>query len=238
MWKIKHGSDLYELANITPVILFIIFNKPSKPWTATGAKSIWVEALRFVFTRIGINYLKSKRSAIGAITSYLHSDYGLEYDVKYGGHKYGVWTAGSGTFELTNYLKKTSTTVNCYDQAAAVKVLSNVVGIGAKYQYMWRFGYINKTNLVGVGPCNNPFFKNVWYSSKLVTAVDDPKRSAFGNHAFVEYGGKIYDACAGPELGSRTLTEYIKHSIDYSPSCVGRAGTVADLRPVQEFGVK
>lgn len=236
-WKIKHGSDFYSLINITPVILFIIFNNPRKPWSKTGSKSIWVEALKFVFTKVGLNNLKSKKSANAAITKYLHSSYGLTYDTKRGAPRYGVWANGNGKFKLTNYLKKTETTVNCYDQAAAVKVLSAVVGIGVKYQFMNPFGYINPTNLIGVGLCNNPFYNNPIYTNKKITSVNDPNRSSFGNHAFVKYHGKINDACAGPDLGSRTPKQYIKHSIDHSPSVKCAAGTESDIIPGKNFGV-
>jgi hypothetical protein len=38
----------------------------------------------------------------------------------------------------------------------------------------------------------------------------------FGNHRYVFAEGVIFDACAGPELGAKTHTEYLKSVIDTS----------------------
>lgn len=114
-------------------------------------------------------------------------------------------------------------------------VLSAQLGIHAKYVYLRPFGYINITqNLVGIGPCNNPFYEmckvppthpdyEPWFQTisneKIWTTSQHPKKqSSFGNHAFVKYSGKIYDACAGPDVGTRTPPEYLEHSIDIETS--------------------
>lgn len=238
-WTIEHGSDVYTLVNPTPVILFIIFNKPAKPWTSTGKKSIWVEALKFLFTKVALNHRKSKKSAIGFITEYLHSPrFGLRYDTINGAASYGVIRNWPGTFELTDYLKRKKTKVNCYDQAAAVTVLSAIVGIGANYKFLEPFGYINKINLIGVGSCNNPFYMNPTYSNKKIWISGDPKpRSGFGNHAFAGYTKNIYDACAGPDLGTRTAEEYLKHSIDIIHSHPGIPNVIAQLVALIDSGI-
>lgn len=241
-WKIEHGSDKYSLINNSPVILFIIFNKPAKPWTATGSKSIWVEALKFLFTKVGVNNYKSKKSCIGTINRYLHSSYGLKYDTISGRGRYcnlsGTILSIAAEFNLTNYLKRTKKIVNCYDQAAGVTVLSAVVGIGAKFWFMDPFGYINTTNLIGIGSCNNPFYNNPTYSNKKIWITGDPKpRSPFGNHAFGNYSSRIYDACAGPDVGTRTPKKYIKNSIDHSPSFVHAAGKESDIYKSVSYNV-
>jgi len=216
LWKVEQGEEVYPLFAPTQATLFIIFNKPQKPWTSTGVKSNWVEVLEFVFGKVGINNYQKKSAGV-AITRYLHSSYGLRYDTVSGAPSYGFWGRGFGVFELTHYLKRVFTKVNCYDQAAAATLLSSAIGIGAKYQFLNPFGYINITNLVGVGPCNNPFFDNLDpnVSNKKIWIFGDPKeRTGFGNHAFVKTEGKNYDACAGPEVGTRTPAKYIEHSID------------------------
>ena len=95
------------------------------------------------------------------------------------------------------------------------------------------FGYIRPTNLVGVGLCNNPFFRKNG-SSQLVDRYSD-ERTAFGNHAFaVTYGGNIVDACAKPHLATESVPEYLADSIDDARSLYGggfRPGRPKDVRP-------
>ena len=45
---------------------------------------------------------------------------------------------------------------------------------------------------------------------------DDPRRSAFGNHAFCSLSSQILDACAGPHLGTETLQQYVDAAIDHT----------------------
>jgi len=104
------------------------------------------------------------------------------------------------------------------------------------------FGYINTTDLVGVGSCNNPFFNTtnevnyidnvtpsgiVSYSSCMpptnrVCGVDDKKRSSFSNHmyAILNNGGTnyVFDACAGPVVGNLDRDAYLNMTIDHSTS--------------------
>jgi len=42
------------------------------------------------------------------------------------------------------------------------------------------------------------------------------ERSGFGNHAFVEFNAKIYDACAEPHLGKKDRSGYINHAINHT----------------------
>ena len=52
------------------------------------------------------------------------------------------------------------------------------------------------------------------YASSPLVSWDDSKRSGFGNHAFIDVGGKIFDACAGLHLGTEDILGYLKNSID------------------------
>lgn len=116
--------------------------------------------------------------------------------------------------------------VNCYDQAGAVELAASL-GLDFNHiawEYHQTYGYISsEAELVGWGPCNNPYF-NRNPKRKLLDETD-PKRQPFTNHAFLSwspefnptdafYQSKIdpstftkptmnaIDACAGPHLGN------------------------------------
>ncbi|MDR0932134.1 MAG: hypothetical protein LBM70_03835 [Victivallales bacterium] len=60
--------------------------------------------------------------------------------------------------------------------------------------------------------------------------VDDVQRTAFGNHAFASYAGKVFDACAGPATGSQTEATYVASAIDRStPIEAVYAGSTGDI---------
>jgi hypothetical protein len=215
--------------------VYTILNEPVAPWNNTWGPSVtsnaWVSALDFVITN-GCNGDTTAAQALSHITTYLHTGHGLTYDIDAGRPKYNR----SAIFHLTEYIDKTSTlygtpgnVVNCYDQAGGVSICSRLVGISTECIFMGQtpyngrppFGYILATDLVGVGACNNPFFPNIASPNNTrllgtggVTDLVDPNRSCFGNHAFARYGGFIYDACAGPHLGTETLVQYATASID------------------------
>lgn len=152
--------------------------------------------------------------------------------------------------------------VNCYDQAYAVMVFNGALGVGVDALFLQPFGFLKQTQLVGRGTCNNPFprtkFKaertkyleqklimgilNKPYNVKepqledyLVVDPKDPDRNGFGNHMFCECrmnGGGIYDACAGPALGTSGREGYMVNSIDTNiPENVrGVPKTEADIK--------
>ncbi|KAI8594891.1 hypothetical protein EDD21DRAFT_392641 [Dissophora ornata] len=167
----------------------------------------------------------------------------LKYQTFTGAASFGVGPYG-GEFRLNQWLaayrnwttKKIITSVNCYDQAAIVEV---ALSLGMDYnQVAWEyhqvFGYISsKTELVGWGPCNNPYFYND--QKKMIVEDDDESRWAFRNHAHLSWGPDfhpekeeefyhdnedpkeytttaiyIIDACAGPHVGDESRDIYLK----------------------------
>jgi len=87
------------------------------------------------------------------------------------------------------------------------------------------FGFIRKTKLIEppeARDCNNPFYMSPAVTGGRCVGVGcnsdlcRPTRSAFGNHAFVRLGTAIFDACAGPHLGTENLATYITNAIDGS----------------------
>lgn len=151
-------------------------------------------------------------------------------------------SAVGGIFELKNYLQSQFPIVNCYDQAGAVQAYSGAFGISCEWLFDMPFGFLAATHLIGIGDalqkCNNPFF-DLWKCADIYpdyswatqmpssdrvpyleysTVPPDPTehfwRTSFGNHAFIGYDGKIFDSCAGPHLGTETVSEYLASAVD------------------------
>jgi hypothetical protein len=107
------------------------------------------------------------------------------------------------------------------------------LGIKAVWLFLAPFGYMKKTDLIGIGQCNNPFYPMT--STTPVVGANDPRRTGFGNHAFCEVSSKICDACAGPHAGTETRAQYVDAAIEKTTDTTlyaskgGRPGTVADI---------
>jgi len=197
------------LDNPTRLEVFVILDKPAAFYDTVG---VWTEALRFLCEKVSVVDETTEAGASAKITTYCHGSHGLNYDTSIGSPVYGCDGTG-GTFDLAGYIKKSSgSTVNCYDQAGAIQSLSGALGVKLTWYFLRPFGFIQTTNLVGVGSCNNPFY--VSNGTTAVIAVDDPRRTGFGNHAFGGLGGKVHDACAGPHTGSETKSQYVGVAID------------------------
>lgn len=197
--------------------VFVILNTPAKFY----GPGVWAEALRFLFKTVKLAGCKDDAEVTKRITAYCHTGHGMRYDTKGGGSpKFGVSYDG-GTFKLLSYINKSPlmrNTVNCYDQAAAVQTLTGAIGCGSlTWIFAEPYGYINTTNLVGVGTCNNPFF-DAYGQPPVLKDRFSSERTAFSNHAFVSVAGKILDACAGPHVGTETLPQYLEVAIDAEAS--------------------
>lgn len=86
----------------------------------------------------------------------------FRYDTRYGVSYFGP-SGGGGNFDLRAWVRQSlvrNAIVNRYDQAGIFQI-----GLGlpphakSTWKFMSPFGYITKTNLIGVGPCNNPFYE-------------------------------------------------------------------------------
>ncbi|MBN2685382.1 MAG: hypothetical protein JXR40_08895 [Pontiellaceae bacterium] len=233
--------------------VYVLWDTPKSPWNQTSgnAQNPWVAALSFVIETANAHD-KNDAGTLAAITSFLHTGHGLKYDI-FGRGAPAYANLNAGTFDLTNYLNppplmreltypydfRDGDIVCCYDQAGGVNVLSTLVGINTDLVYMNPFGYIQKTDLVGWGSCNNPFPAN---ETELLLGTDGvtdlvktstPKRKNFGNHAFVDAGGNILDACAGPHSATESYLAYCTASIDISSDAESAAS--ADLNIDHSF---
>ena len=149
----------------------------------------------------------------------------FRYDTHYGESHFGPDALG-GNFNLRSWVLQTTVCnalVNCYDQAGIFQIC---LGLSPHALSTWKlldpFGFIKQTNLIGVGPCNNPFFE--WNNSTAIIGNNDPKRTPFGNHTFVAVASTsnlIADSCAGPHVVSETIRGYID-------SAIQKAGTGPD----------
>lgn len=229
-WRLQTPAvGSVTLTNVTRVELFTVLDQPASFYSAR--EGVWTEALRFLCERAGAAGKSTASEACRAIAEYCHGSHGLRYDTNGGRSFYGVDGHG-GVFQLGSYLQAASAVVNCYDQAGAVQALAGAVGAPTEWYFLSPFGYINPTNLIGIGNCNNPFYTMT--GSAPVVAADDPRRTSFGNHAFCGLASKVLDACAGPHVATETKAQYVTASIDARPAIYGpprlpRPGTVADI---------
>lgn len=124
---------------------------------------------------------------------------------------------------------------NCFDVATVLRhylELANVPGVGLVF--IKPFGYLRKTNLIGRGLCNNPFFQSDG-NAPLVVDEHDKDRTAFATHVVCvltdghvadtwQDTWHIADACAGPHLGTETREEYLRAAIDDQTPDPAQAG--------------
>lgn len=221
------------------VELYRVLFTPVQPFLDPGLP---VEALRFLYDQVGVagidvaigSAADADLNVTARITTHLHSGHGLTYDTG-GGRTF--YLPGSRTgFDMTGYLAKTNgNIVNCYDQAAAVLVFAGVMGINGFTRFVEIFGFINETTLVGGIRTNNPFFAT--NGSDPITDEPYPTRTPFGNHQFYMDRGtsKVFDACAGPHLGTESYLEYMEASVDTSVVLPPRFPNAAAWR--SEWGV-
>jgi len=216
------------LKNQTRAEVFVILDKPAGFYK----KGVWVEALRFLCDKVKVTGDKDGAGVLKKISKYCHGSHGLRYDTTSGAPVYGCGGHG-GSFKLDKYIKATLKVVNCYDQAGGVQSLSGALGVATSWCYQGTspkiFGLIKTTDLIGVGNCNNPFYKS--NGSAKIVPVTDPQRTGFGNHAFCEFAAKILDACAGPHVGSEDAVHYLNASVDYAETTHRghTAGLAADI---------
>jgi len=180
-----------------------------------------VEALRFIYDNMnvsGINVSTVGTSDIATtakITSYLHTSHSLVYDTVQGASYYlDIKNNTDAHFKLYSYIDKSGgAIVNCYDQASSVNVFCGILGASGEKVFVMPFGYITETTLVGGVSSNNPFYTAT--SSSPVVDRLSPQRTPFGNHQFyIDKSSMIFDACAGPHLGTENYLQYMNNSVD------------------------
>ena len=227
-------------------VAYTVFREPLSPWTNewTSAQNAWTNALEFALKTAGAGGSDSETNALAAITQHLFSGHGLSYATEDGLPTY----IHGPDFFLSGYFAKTGNPhnsrspmmVNCVDQAVSLSSLGSLLGMPSQAVRMRPFGYLNPVDLIGVGVCNNPFFNDSVYGRPSpMCGTNDIGRSAFGMHAFVQMHNTIYDACAGPALGTQTLSDYFSSVVDVSTpdeeSAATRGGIVGNPSSVRSI---
>lgn len=202
-----------------PHAVYTVFSDPQSPWNNAPGNiyNLWTEALEQYFLYYP-SALDSKTAALANIARYLQGDHCVFYDTENGHPFYSSSNANTISMRFAEYLAKSGGLyVNCRDQAAALGLFGRMIGIEAEYCTMAPFGYINATSLVGIsGLCNNPFYPISTGDKLEDNDATAPVRLPFQYHAFVLFGGKVFDACVGPHVGTETLGQYISEVIDVS----------------------
>jgi hypothetical protein len=207
------------------------------------AGGVWIEVLRMLVDQAGVAGLDRKRESAAAVTRFTHFSLALNlnYDTEGGRPHFNSGTHGANGFLLAKLISPIrDKIVNCFDTAAAVTALTGALGIALGWKFMQPFGFLAPTRLIGVGQCNNPFFRGVAFVRPRpappepafphpMAPPDHTHRTWFGNHAFTRFataanadlGGPdrgvaegIGDACAGPVLFAGTLTDYVLNAVD------------------------
>ncbi len=215
--------------------VFFILANPAAMHARTGVPA---EVLRYLVLRVGLAGREKPKDVSIEVAKFFHMEHNVKYDIEMGRTFYNALPpSGSiSAFKLIGYLYRESKKVNCYDQAACVQGMAGAVGVGIQWIFMQPYGFINKTVLVGrKKPTNNPFYAAVAPpNNRRMIDPDNFHRTAFGNHAFCEYYTMIYDACAGPCVGTDKLADYIKNAIDHSTALnsmyTGLPGTTSDAK--------
>lgn len=238
-WGIE-GDSKSVTATTTFLEIFFVFSDPST-FDFFNSIGVWAEALRFLFNNNSAFIAEANQH--DAVVTVTRTCFGIryhKYEISRGAPSYG---GASGTFMLNKYMSPTQGNVNCYDQSYAVTVFSGALGVDTPGLFLQPFGYINTTNLVGWGRCNNPFPAKKYLSDISVgvtgkrpedylhVGINDSDRSGFGNHMFCEYAGHIFDACAGSYNGVGNRSAYITAVIDSTTKLAGSRGTAGDILP-------
>ena len=239
-WGLEASDQSISIGR-TPVEVFFVFADPAA-LTFFSAKGVWIEALRFIFTKARLDTLTAENTAVAEVTKACFNLDTHQYDVESGASSYG---GATGTFKLTDYISPLDGRVNCYDQTYAVITFSGALGLIVEGLFLEPFGYIRPINLVGWGRCNNPFPRNFPIKDFLVVDPQSSTRTDFGNHMFCEFTNRIYDACAGPAQGTRSRRGYVIDVIDDVVPARDRdsvKGTYLDMLPIitvpRRFGIR
>lgn len=198
-----------KVPGATRLELYWIQSAPGPMFT----KGVWVKLYRSLFVALVQN--SSTENLVRQLVNYCFSPtqegFRKLYDSRRGAAHYGPRNWG-GFFDINKYFGGSTDWANCYDQAGVLQTALGAFGVYNSWAFQNPFGFINKTDLLGRGLCNNPFYL-INNSDKLI-GINDPKRTLFGNHVYLVIRGNVLDACQGPYRGDDSIQSYISQSID------------------------
>jgi hypothetical protein len=222
------------------------------------ASGVWIEVLRLLLARAGVAGIDTRRAAAAAVARFGHTGLALSYDTVGGSPRFNSGTHGANGYLLARLISPIANkVVNCYDMAAAVSAMAGALGVNLGWKYMDPFGYLAPSSLIGVGQCNNPFFRGeaargvpAWPTP--MAPPNDARRTSFGNHAFTSFTTlgnanlsgtdtgpaeeAIGDACAGPATFDVTLAQYVLNAVDQNrPYTRARADALARYAAIAQW---
>lgn len=224
-WYFSNDENTSYPANPaeTRMEMYWIYGHPGRMYK----KGVWVEVLRLLAAHCYFG-LKEKKYFIQRVVNYCFSGTFLKYDIvnctsRYVDNPYG------GVFKLRAFLEQVYPVCICNDQAGLVQTLLGALGINVSYAYMKPFGFLNKTNLIGRGKCNNTYFLGDNPAPEIVD-INDERRYGFGIHVFCLWEKEenekkewvVLDSCAGPSVGILNKKRYVKESIDTKTELYGQ----------------
>lgn len=227
-WKAVVSNETEVVTNVIGKtdghVLYTILGEPVEPWNNTKItnQNAWASGLDFLTPTNVCGNATSKTNALACLTQFLFEKHLLRYDRYSGACKYFHFPDASipGShhwFDVSGYMvRNKGNVVNCYDQAYAVSLFGKLAGIESDVVFLQPFGFINETRLVGIGRCNSPFYTSGPLATETIRGSNDTARAWFLNHRYVIKDDKIFDACAGPALGTQTHQQYLDHSVDTS----------------------
>lgn len=234
-WVVRGPAPPAILGNATRLEVFRVFGQPQ----IFFPRQLWAGTLRLLIDSAQLDGVAGAPTAMDRITHYCHSVHGLIYDTAGSPLNPGLSVnSDGGRFNLSVFLSRAPTQVVCFDVSGAVLVLGSAVGIPVAWLKIEHFGYIVKTELVGIGPCNSPFY--VKKGTGPVVESHDGRRSCFGRHAFCEASNgtfnAIFDACVGPHQGTEDRGSYLRAAVDEdNPGCPSCNPTIPSEHGIMDF---
>jgi hypothetical protein len=220
-WECRHsGQQGWQPLASTSHRIYLTLTSPHEPWEQHwGSPRLpWTDLLDHACDLTGPLPIDDPKRVTRALVWAIYQDFGLRYDIVYSGSgRYDFGKTGS-EFWLSGWIdyvlndNPPSQTfcdpedvewpaykvVACYDTAAALALMAGVLGVATDYYWHEPFGYVNKIELIGRPPCNNPSY---YPDCVLMPTIFDPgdysePRKPFEDHTYVKLaGGNNYDAC-------------------------------------------
>ncbi len=220
-WYMDTGNGPVRVLNASgPHEIYTILAEPGLPWSMNpgNTHNPWTDALDLALEEVEA---MTVAGVLEDITAYCFDRPCFEYDIWSGAPCY----ISGWNFNLTLFINDMETGHDprvgcCYDGAAIVHTLADILGAHTHFVWSNPFGYLNCIDPIGRGEdyANNPFHENYYYRDDPITYQDGSSsscgRSAFGNHAFAASQpgifGIIWDAtmCVDVDVNRDTSVDF------------------------------
>jgi hypothetical protein len=221
-WKMSSvpGGRVKTINVSGPHEIYSILATPGLPWEIEmpSTRNPWTDALDLVLEHVGATH---PTGVLDQVTAWCFDRPCFEYDIWTGAAYYcSGWNFNLSLFIQDMVEQQDPKVGNCYDGAAIVHTLADLLGAQTRYVWSNPFGYLNCIDPIGRGEdySNNPFHESSYYRDDPVTYQDGTSgscgRSSFGNHAFAATQpgpfGVIWDAtmCVDADANRDTPVQF------------------------------